>query len=90
MLRNPATAEERALRAYLDGRNLDLMVLLSGPGENANAFLRRIAGRGLADGLIIADGRSQEIGRFTAIAASLIVIGSAGTLLLGSLERFFR
>lgn len=40
--------------------------------------------------LIIADGRSQEIGRFTAIAASLIVIATAGTLLLGSLERFFR
>ena len=36
------------------------------------------------------DGRSQEIGRFTAIAASLIVIATAGTLLLGSLERFFR
>ena len=40
--------------------------------------------------LIIAEGRSQEIGRFTAIAASLIVIATAGTLLLGSLERFFR
>ncbi len=40
--------------------------------------------------LIIADGRSQAIGRFTAIAASLIVIATAGTLLLGSLERFFR
>ena len=40
--------------------------------------------------LIVADGRSQEIGRFTAIAASLIVIATAGTLLLGSLERFFR
>jgi nickel/cobalt transporter (NicO) family protein len=41
----------------------------------------------VAHRLIIADGRSQEIGRFT---ASLIVIATAGTLLLGSLERFFR
>jgi len=40
--------------------------------------------------LIIADGRSQEIGRFTAIVASLIVIATGGTLLLGALERFFR
>ncbi len=40
--------------------------------------------------LIIAEGRSQEIGRFTAIAASLIVIATAGTLLLGALSRFFR
>lgn len=40
--------------------------------------------------LIIAEGRSQEIGRATAIVASLIVIATAGTLLLGSLERFFR
>jgi nickel/cobalt transporter (NicO) family protein len=38
--------------------------------------------------LIIGDGRSREIGRFTAIAASLIVIATAGTLLLGVLERF--
>jgi ABC-type nickel/cobalt efflux system permease component RcnA len=38
--------------------------------------------------LIIAEGRSQEIGRFTAIAASLIVIATAGTLLLGALSRF--
>jgi nickel/cobalt transporter (NicO) family protein len=44
----------------------------------------------VAHRLIIADGRSQEIGRFTAIAASLIVIATGGTLLLGSLERFFR
>ena len=53
-----------------------------------------LAGIGMASmvahRLIIADGRSQEIGRFTAIAASLIVIATAGTLLLGSLERFFR
>lgn len=44
----------------------------------------------VAHRLIIGEGRSQEIGRFTAIAASLIVIATAGTLLLGSLERFFR
>ena len=44
----------------------------------------------VAHRLIIGDGRSQEIGRFTAIAASLIVIATAGTLLLGSLERFLR
>lgn len=39
----------------------------------------------VAHRLIIGDGRSQEIGRFTTIAASLIVIATAGTLLLGSL-----
>ena len=44
----------------------------------------------VAHRLIIGDGRSQEIGRFTTIAASLIVIATAGTLLLGVLERFFR
>lgn len=44
----------------------------------------------VAHRLIIGDGRSQEIGRYTAIAASLIVIATAGTLLLGSLERFLR
>ena len=44
----------------------------------------------VAHRLIIADGRSQEIGRFTAIVASLIVIATGGTLLLGSLERFLR
>ena len=43
------------LRAFLDGRNLDLMVLLSGPEENAYAYLRRVAARRLADGLIIAE-----------------------------------
>jgi ABC-type nickel/cobalt efflux system permease component RcnA len=42
----------------------------------------------VAHRLIIGDGRSREIGRFTAIAASLIVIATAGTLLLGALERF--
>jgi nickel/cobalt transporter (NicO) family protein len=44
----------------------------------------------VAHRLIIGDGRSQEIGRFTTIAAALIVIATAGTLLLGSLERFLR
>ncbi len=44
----------------------------------------------VAHRLIIGDGRSREIGRFTAIAASLIVIATAGTLLLGTLERFIR
>jgi nickel/cobalt transporter (NicO) family protein len=44
----------------------------------------------VAHRLIIGDGRSKEIGRFTTIAASLIVIATAGTLLLGSLERFIR
>lgn len=44
----------------------------------------------VAHRLIIGDGRSQAIGRFTTIAASLIVIATAGTLLLGALERFFR
>jgi ABC-type nickel/cobalt efflux system permease component RcnA len=44
----------------------------------------------VAHRLIIGDGRSREIGRFTTIAASLIVIATAGTLLLGALERFIR
>ena len=44
----------------------------------------------VAHRLIIGDGRSLEIGRFTTIAASLIVIATAGTLLLGALERFIR
>ncbi len=44
----------------------------------------------VAHRLIIGDGRSHEIGRFTTIAASLIVIATAGTLLLGALERFIR
>jgi DNA-binding LacI/PurR family transcriptional regulator len=43
------------LRTFLAGRDLDLMVLLSGPLETAYDHLRRIAGRRLADGLIIAD-----------------------------------
>jgi nickel/cobalt exporter len=40
--------------------------------------------------LIIGDGRARNIGRFTAIGASLIVIVTAGTLLLGALSRFLR
>lgn len=44
----------------------------------------------VAHRLIIGEGRSQEIGRFTSVAASLIVIATAGTLLLGALERFVR
>jgi ABC-type nickel/cobalt efflux system permease component RcnA len=44
----------------------------------------------VAHRLIIGDGQSREIGRFTSIAASLIVIATAGTLLLGALERFIR
>lgn len=59
---------------------LGMAITLSGIGLASMAAHR----------LIIAEGRSQEIGRFTAIAASLIVIATAGTLLLGSLERFFR
>ena len=48
------------LRAFLDGRNLDLMVLLSGPEENAYAYLRRVAARRLADGLIIAETQRSD------------------------------
>jgi len=44
----------------------------------------------VAHRMIVSDGRSQEIGRFTAIAASLIVIATGATLLLGALHRFFR
>jgi nickel/cobalt transporter (NicO) family protein len=44
----------------------------------------------VAHRLIIGDGRSQAIGRATSIVASLIVIATAGTLLLGALERFIR
>ncbi len=48
------------LRAFLTGRNLDLMVLLSGPEQDANAYLRRIAPRRLADGLIIAETQRHD------------------------------
>lgn len=44
----------------------------------------------LAHRLIIAEGRAQGIGRITAIVASLIVIGTAGTLLLGALHNSLR
>jgi nickel/cobalt transporter (NicO) family protein len=44
----------------------------------------------VAHRLIIGEGRSHEIGRFTSIAASLIVIVTAGTLLLGALENLLR
>jgi ABC-type nickel/cobalt efflux system permease component RcnA len=36
--------------------------------------------------LILGDGRSREIGRLTSIVASLIVIATAGILLLGALQ----
>jgi DNA-binding LacI/PurR family transcriptional regulator len=48
------------LRAFLDGRNLDLMVLLSGYDQNAYAYLRRAAARRLADGLIIAETQRDD------------------------------
>jgi ABC-type nickel/cobalt efflux system permease component RcnA len=40
--------------------------------------------------LIIGEGRSREIGRLTSIAASLIVIATAGILLLGALQNLIR
>jgi DNA-binding LacI/PurR family transcriptional regulator len=48
------------LRAFLDDRKLDLMVLLCGPEENANAYVRRVAARRLADGLIIAETQRND------------------------------
>ena len=44
----------------------------------------------LAERLIIGEGRAQGIGRLTAIVASLVVIGTAGTLLLGALHDSLR
>jgi nickel/cobalt transporter (NicO) family protein len=44
----------------------------------------------VAHRLIIGEGRSQEIGRFVSIAASLIVIATAGTLLLGAVQNLLR
>ena len=44
----------------------------------------------LAHRLIIGDSRAQEIGRITAIVASLVVIGTAGTLLLAVLHDSLR
>lgn len=43
------------LRRYLDQRALDLMVLLSGPGDEAFAYLQRTVQRGLVDGMLISD-----------------------------------
>jgi ABC-type nickel/cobalt efflux system permease component RcnA len=40
--------------------------------------------------LIIGEGRSREIGRYTSIAASVIVIATAGFLLLGALQNLIR
>lgn len=48
------------LRAFLASRNLDLMVLLSGQEENAYAYLRRVAARRIADGLIIAETQRHD------------------------------
>ena len=48
------------LRAFLAGRNLDLMVLLSGPDQDAYAYLQRVAARRLADGLIIAETQRSD------------------------------
>ena len=44
----------------------------------------------IAHRLIIGESHSREIGRVTSIAASLIVIATAGTLLLGALDNLFR
>lgn len=43
----------------------------------------------MAHRLIIADGRARDFGRITVVGASLIVVATAGTLLLGALERLF-
>jgi DNA-binding LacI/PurR family transcriptional regulator len=48
------------LRVFLEDRNLDLMVLLSGAGESAYTYLRRTAERRLADGLIIAETQRHD------------------------------
>lgn len=48
------------LRVFLRDKNLDLMVLLSGDGEDAYAYLRRTVGRRLADGLIIAQTQRKD------------------------------
>jgi nickel/cobalt exporter len=44
----------------------------------------------VAHRLILAGGRSREIGRVTSIMASLIVIATAGILLLGALQNLIR
>lgn len=43
------------LRKYLESLGLDLMVLISGPGEEAYANLERTVGRGLVDGILISE-----------------------------------
>lgn len=43
------------LRGLLGERKLDIMILVCGPDESAYDHLRRVAGRHLADGFIIAD-----------------------------------
>jgi len=48
------------MRAFLAERELDLMVLLCGPEETAFAYLRRVVGRRLADGIIIADTQRHD------------------------------
>ena len=48
------------LRSFLADRNLDLMVLLGGPEENAYAYLRRVAERRMADGIIITETQRRD------------------------------
>ncbi len=43
------------LRRFLDERDLDLMVLISGPEQEAYDYLRRTVQRRLADGILISD-----------------------------------
>lgn len=43
------------LRGLLGERKLDIMILVCGPDESADDHLKRVAGRQLADGYIIAD-----------------------------------
>lgn len=48
------------LRSFLNDRKLDLMVLLCGPEENSYDYLRRVAARRIADGLIIAETQRHD------------------------------
>ncbi len=43
------------LRGFLSARNLDLVLLLCGPEEDAFAYTKRVVERRIVDGLIIAD-----------------------------------
>jgi DNA-binding LacI/PurR family transcriptional regulator len=43
------------LRGFLGARNLDLVLLLCGPEEDALAYTKRVVARRIVDGLIIAD-----------------------------------